>query len=109
MAEVPHERSLVKRLEGKPFVFLGVNGDEDRESARRAITKEKINWRSFFDGAPGRGPIAIRWGVSTWPTVYVIDAAGVIRSTGARDAKLDEVVDALVLELEKSKSASKAN
>jgi hypothetical protein len=26
---IPHERSLVKRLEGKTFVLLGVNGDPD--------------------------------------------------------------------------------
>src|SRR5437899_2418662 len=106
MAKVPHERSLVKRLEGKPFVLLGVNGDVDREAARAAISKEKMTWRSFFDGVGGRGPIAVRWGVSSWPTVYVIDATGVIRSTGAPDAKLDELVDALLLELAKPKPAS---
>ena len=27
----PHERSLVKKMEGKPFVLLGVNSDADRE------------------------------------------------------------------------------
>jgi hypothetical protein len=106
MARVPHERSLVKRLEGKPFVLLGVNGDEDRGAAHAAISKEKMTWRSFFDGAPGLGPIAVRWGVSYLPTVYVIDATGVIRSTGAPDAKLDELVDALLLELAKPKPAS---
>jgi hypothetical protein len=27
----PHERSLVNRLAGKPFVLLGINSDDDRE------------------------------------------------------------------------------
>jgi RNA polymerase sigma factor (sigma-70 family) len=107
MAKVPYERALVKRLEGKPFVLLGVNGDENREAARRAIAKEKMSWRSFFDGESGRGPIAVKWGVASWPTVYVIDAKGVIRSTGDTDKKLDELVDALVAEVEKSKPARK--
>jgi AhpC/TSA family len=35
MAMVPHERELVKRLDGKPFALLGVNCDGDREKARR--------------------------------------------------------------------------
>jgi hypothetical protein len=45
--------------------------------------------------------------VATWPTVFVIDASGVIRSTGDTDARLDKLVDALVLEVEKGKPKSK--
>ena len=30
----PHERSLVKRLENKPFALLGVNSDRDREALK---------------------------------------------------------------------------
>ncbi len=73
MAMVPHERSLAERLEGKPFLLLGVNSDEDRESARKAIQKERITWRSWSDGKPP-GPIAIQWGVREWPVFYIIDA-----------------------------------
>ena len=31
MSMVPHEQELVERMKGKPFVFLGISGDEDRE------------------------------------------------------------------------------
>ena len=37
MALVPHERELVRRLEDKPFVLLGVNGDEHRDRAKQAV------------------------------------------------------------------------
>ena len=30
----PHERSLVKKMEGKPFVLLGVNSDGTRTSSK---------------------------------------------------------------------------
>ena len=50
MAMVPHERSLVKRLEGKPFALVGVNRDASREILKKCEEKRKITWRSFFDG-----------------------------------------------------------
>ena len=43
----PHERSLVKRLEGKPFALIGVNSDADREELKQVLQQERITWRSF--------------------------------------------------------------
>jgi hypothetical protein len=96
----PHERSLVKRLADKPFALLGINSDEDRQKLKKVMEKEKITWRSWWDGGNTSGPIATRWNVRGWPTVYVLDAKGVIRSKNVRDKDLDEAVDALLREIE---------
>lgn len=84
MAMVPRERQLVRRLEGRPFVLLGVNGDEDAARLRRQVEDRQIPWRSWFDGGPD-GPISTRWNVRTWPTVFILDREGVIRFKGHRD------------------------
>jgi hypothetical protein len=98
----PHERSLVKRLDGKPFVLLGVNSDEDKDKLREAMAKENITWRSWWDGGNTSGPIATRWNVQGWPTLYLIDAKGVIRHVNPdrREAELDKLIDTLVKEAE---------
>lgn len=98
----PHERSLVKRLEGKPFALLGVNSDS-KERLRRAMQKENITWRSWWDGGSTGGPIAKAWNVKGWPTIYVLDAKGVIRYRNVREKELDEAVDALLKELRAAK------
>jgi thiol-disulfide isomerase/thioredoxin len=103
MAMVPQERALVKRLEGKPFALVGVNGDEDRPKAKAAMDKEQMTWPSFFDGKVGRGPVAVKWGVSSWPTVIVLDARGVIRHVDPDRSKLDELIDALLAEMDAGK------
>jgi hypothetical protein len=36
----PHERSLVKRLEGKPFALLGINSDPSQKVLKEVIEKE---------------------------------------------------------------------
>jgi hypothetical protein len=94
----PHERSLVKRLQGKPFVLLGVNSDPDKDQLKEVLKKEQITWRSFLDGSLD-GPIARRWDVHSWPTLVLIDHKGVIRlrSPGNLGAdvlvkKIDELI-----------------
>src|SRR3954469_16815900 len=96
----PHERSLVKRLEGKPFALLGVNSDKDKEELKKRMAEEKITWRSFWNGPKGTdGPISRAWNVRGWPTIYVLDARGVIRAKGVRGEAMDRAVDDLLAEM----------
>ena len=93
----PHERSLVKRLESKPFALIGVNSDTDKEKLKERMAKEKITWRSFWNGPKGTdGPISRAWNVRGWPTVYVIDDKGVIRFKDLHDKELDKAIDQLL-------------
>jgi len=98
----PHERSLVKRLEGKPFALIGVNSDEDREELKQVLVRENITWRSFWNGGSIRGPISRQWSVSSWPSIWVIDARGMIRYRDVRGAAMDKAVDALLKEMGQS-------
>jgi len=103
----PHERSLVKRLAGKPFALIGINSDSDRAALKKVLEKENISWRSFWDGGSTQGPIATRWNVTGWPTIYVLDGKGVIRYRDVREKELDEAVDKLLEELEAHGSTKK--
>ncbi len=95
----PHERSLVARMKDKPFALLGINSDP-KERLLETIKREKMTWRSWWDGGNTRGPIATMWNVSGWPTIYVLDAKGVIRYKGVRGKAMDEAVDALLAEMD---------
>ena len=98
----PHERSLVKKLEGKPFALIGVNSDQDRDALKQVLAKENISWRSFWDGNT-QGPISRRWAVEAWPTLFLIDPKGVIRQkyVGTPGEKvLDDEIDKLIQEAE---------
>ena len=95
----PHERSLVKRLTDKPFALIGINSDDDRAALKDVLKAESITWRSFWDGGSTMGPIATRWNVTSWPTIYVLDHEGRIRFKNVREDDLDRAVDALIKEL----------
>jgi len=96
---IPHEKAMVDRLQKKPFALLGINSDGDRDTLKKILEKNGIGWRQFVDGSTS-GPIATRWNVSSWPTVYVIDAKGVIRHKDLRDQRLEDAVVKLLQETE---------
>jgi thiol-disulfide isomerase/thioredoxin len=102
MGLVPHERTLVERLKDKPFVLLGIDGDNDRERAKTAVKQERITWRSWWNSGP-TGPITAQYKVEGWPAVYVLDEHGVIRHKQVFEESLDEAVDALLKGMEKTK------
>jgi peroxiredoxin len=102
----PHERSLVKKMEGKPFVLVGVNSDKDREALKKVLEDEHITWRSFWNGGSSGGPISTAWKVQGWPTLYVIDDKGVIRHKwlgSPGEGVLDEAIETLVKAAESNK------
>tara|TARA_R110002094_G_scaffold61418_4_gene71989 strand:- start:1822 stop:2154 length:333 start_codon:yes stop_codon:yes gene_type:complete len=97
----PHARSLVNHYADKPFTYLGVNLDKDRELARKRAREHQINWRNFYNGY-GEGPITRPWNVRSAPVVYVLDADGVIRfkwNGGPTEKALDAAIAELMAEL----------
>jgi hypothetical protein len=100
---VPHERSLVKRLEGRPFVLLGVNKDDSRDELRKVMSENQIPWRSWWDGK-GDSPAVRDYRVDGYPAIVLIDSRGRVRKRwdGAprRPEEIDEAVDQLLKERE---------
>lgn len=97
----PHERSLVQRLESKPFALIGVNSDANRDQLKQVLQEEQITWRSFWNGGSTGGPISRQWQIRAWPTLWVIDAKGVVRfkyegSPGEKE--ISRVIDLLLKE-----------
>ena len=96
----PAERSLVKEMQNRPFALIGVNSDADLEEIRGIVKEKELTWRSFWNGPMGPpGPIAQAWGIRGWPTVFLIDHEGVIRSKGHREPEHD-LIEKLVAEAE---------
>jgi hypothetical protein len=102
VAMLPHERSLVKRLQSQPFALLGINSDGDAKTVKEILKKHEITWRQAIDGTTS-GPLATKWNVHGWPTIYVLDAKGVIRYRDVREEEMDKAVDTLLAEMQTGK------
>lgn len=75
----PAQQGDGKGVQEQAIRSRGSQRDGDRSVLNKIIEKEGLNYRSAVDGST-HGAISTAWHVSGWPTVYVIDAKGVIRN-----------------------------
>lgn len=102
--KAPDTAARVKRYADLPFAHIGIHSDgiPDKE-VRETVKKLGVTWPVVID-APKKGatmgPVASLWQVNGWPTVYVIDHHGVIRSNWAREKAMRELVPALLKDVQ---------
>ena len=78
-----HERSLVRRYQGRPFALLGVSGEDSREALAAVQRREGLSWRNCWDGRGG--PMKLRPGRKGW----FLGCAKFPRCRGTREAPAD--------------------
>jgi thiol-disulfide isomerase/thioredoxin len=104
---IPHERSLVNKLNGKPFVLIGVNSDKNPDQLQKDLKENQVTWRSFQNQRKENKAIAEEWNVHAWPTLYLVDDKGIIKKKwvgGPGNEVLDKEVEKLVAAAEKDKA-----
>jgi thiol-disulfide isomerase/thioredoxin len=87
---IPHERELADKLSKKGFVLLSVSVDEERSTVTEFMAKQKMPWSHWWDGR--QGPVAKLFRVHGFPTLFLIDAKGIVRKKWVGAAG-DEVID----------------
>lgn len=95
-AMIPHEREMVEKLKDKPFSLVSISADEEKETLTNFLAKEKMPWTHWWSGSSGG--ILEDWDVQYYPTIYVIDAKGIIRHKDLRGEKLEKAVEELLAE-----------
>lgn len=104
-AMIPHEREMVKKLEGKPFLLVSVSADDQKETLTKFLEKEPMPWTHWWDNGTDN-PVLKKYRVRAFPTLYLIDHTGVIRQKwvgSPGNDKLDKAVEELVTEAVKAK------
>jgi thiol-disulfide isomerase/thioredoxin len=95
-AMIPHERELVEKFRDKPFAFISISADEDLSELREVLAGERMSWPNIQDGPDG--PIQRLYEIQYFPTIYVLDKAGVIRFKDVSGPQLDRAVERLLAE-----------
>jgi thiol-disulfide isomerase/thioredoxin len=103
-AMIPHEREMVKKFKGKPFVLVSVSADNKLQDLTDFLKKNEMPWTHWYEGANGK--LIEDWQVEYFPSIYVLDHKGVIRFKDVRGEKMEEAVEKLLKELDDSKKSS---
>ncbi|MHC5004065.1 MAG: TlpA family protein disulfide reductase [Planctomycetota bacterium] len=96
---IPQQRKMIERLEGRPFTLLGINSDGDRSGLPTQLKESGVTWPQIHEGQDRA--ISIRWNVSVYPTIYILDHEGIIRRKGfLPEAEIEKTVDELLKAME---------
>ncbi len=108
IAEIPEMRRLYEQFHDQGVEFIGVSRDNAEEDGgltdlRNFVAKERIPWPQYHDpldpegilSGKTSGSFAESWGVAAIPTVFLIDADGMLLSTNAR-GQLDTLIPKLL-------------
>ncbi len=103
--EYPYQRAMLDLFDEEDVALLGVNSDAELGTIVEAKKEEGLAYRTWWDGhsqpdaevVAANGPIATKWGVFGWPTIFVLDEEGVIRHTDKRGGALIETIDGMVM------------
>jgi thiol-disulfide isomerase/thioredoxin len=102
VAMIPHERDLVDKLKDKPFALLSVNVDDEKSTVTDFLGKDKMPWNHWWDGP--KGPVCKMFRIHSYPTLFLIDAKGVLRKKwvgSPGNEALDKAIDEVVAEVKK--------
>ena len=101
-AMIPHERELVEKHKDKPFAILSVSVDDEKKDLAEFLGTEKMPWAHWWDGP--KGPVVKLFRVRSFPTLFLIDAKGMVRNKwvgSPGNEALDKAVNELVAEAQK--------
>ncbi len=96
---IPSQRELVAKYEKRPFAFISISADDTPEEVATFLKETPMPWIHWFNGP--EGGIVDNWMIPAFPTIFVIDAEGVIRGRDIFDEQqLDALVGKLIEEAE---------
>jgi thiol-disulfide isomerase/thioredoxin len=96
-AMIPHQREMIKKLQGRPFELLSVSCDEEKNTLTEFLQKNEMGWKHWWAGRGGEFSKMLN--ISFYPTIYVIDAKGTIRYKNIRGEELEKAIETLLQEV----------
>jgi peroxiredoxin len=97
-AMIPHEREMTGKLKDKPFTLISLSADDKKETLTKFLDTTPMPWTHWWNGG-ARGGAVEAYKVRFFPTVYVLDAKGVIRHKHLRGDDLEKAVEKMLAEM----------
>jgi thiol-disulfide isomerase/thioredoxin len=87
--ETPRIKELYSKYHDKGLEVLGVSNDIDVDALTKYLAKNQMPWPQLFNAESAAerkpNPITVGYGITGIPTMFLIDRAGVLRTTDARE------------------------
>jgi len=95
MRELPNVKSAYERLNPKGFEIVGISFDRDLDKLKQVVAREKMTWPQYFEGNGDGNKYGEQFGISSIPTMWLVDKKGMLRELNAREdlvAKVEKLL-----------------
>lgn len=85
VAELPRVKAAYATLHAQGFEILGISFDQDKEELESFVKKKGMTWPQYFDGRGWQSKYAQEFGISSIPSMWLVDTKGILRDLNARE------------------------
>jgi thiol-disulfide isomerase/thioredoxin len=97
LAEMPAVKAAYEKLHARGFEVVAISLDDKEGALRRFLKEKELPWPQHFDGKGWENQFAVRYGVFSIPTTWLVDKRGNLRDINAR-GDLERRVSSLLAE-----------
>lgn len=91
MAELPKVKAAYDKLHAKGFEIVGLSFDRDRKALDRVLKEESMAWPQYFESEKAENRFGEAFGISSIPTMWLVDKRGMVRDLNAREDLVEKV------------------
>ena len=91
MAELPEVIKTHEKFRDKGFEIVGISFDQDRTKLKEVTADRKMTWPQYFDGKGWENDLGARFGITSIPTMWLVDKTGHVVDTEARENLAEKV------------------
>jgi thiol-disulfide isomerase/thioredoxin len=97
VAEIPHIKETFAKLNPKGFEVIGISLDDDKAALTKMVREKQMPWPQHFESEKDENRYAKEYGISTIPTMWLVDKKGNLVDMNARE-DLEKKVEKLLAE-----------
>jgi peroxiredoxin len=79
VAEMPRLKAAYEKLHDRGFEVVAISLDDKESALRRFIKEKELPWPQHFDGKGWENEFAVRYGIFSIPTTWLVDKQGNLR------------------------------
>jgi thiol-disulfide isomerase/thioredoxin len=95
-SDLPLLKDLYDKYGEKKFVIVGVSLDSDRDQLREAVSTNGLKWPQIFEGGGQDTRLANEMGISTLPTMILVDKKGNVVNRNVHAPELEKELKTLI-------------
>ena len=85
-AELPELKKIGEKYRDRGLEIIGVNLDNDRADVDAFLKANPLSWPQIAEGGGLEGRLAIEYGITSVPTIFLADAQGKVINRNMRNA-----------------------